>query len=153
MINISQLTQDYYKPWEVAQMLHISVQAVQRWCKDWKLQETRTTTNRRLVTKESVIKQLKLMGMLYEADTRKDVIYTSKEMLQDVSNYVITQNPVDLEIILNVWNSQLLKLMSNAQENKIKRIFIHSKHWFTKTELNLIQLICSHHKTEIIICS
>ena len=78
----------YYKPKEFAELLNVSVIALQRWDNDRKLKAFRTPTNRRCYTYEQY---LEYTGIRKETDSRKIVIYTrvsTSNQKDDLKNQV-----------------------------------------------------------------
>lgn len=172
MYKTSQFTKEYYKPLEIANLLGLTTRTIQNYCKQGKLDVEWTPTNRRLITKKSVLELLKKQNMLYEDnDSRSDVIYArvstykQKErgdldrQVQTISNYVLMQNPKNLIIKtdvasgLNDTRKGLLSILKLVQDNKVNRIFIHHKDRLTRFGHNYIQLICDNHNTQIIVVS
>ncbi|MDO4895999.1 MAG: IS607 family transposase [Moraxella sp.] len=171
MIPISSLNKDFYKPRDVVALLGVSLPTVQNMTRDGRLVAIRSETNRRLITRESLIHHLRTIGVLYEQENRSDVIYarvsTHKQkergdldrQITAISSFVIHQNPKNLQILsdvgsgLNDNRKSLNKLITMVQDNKIDRIFILYKDRLTRFGFNYIKAICDKHNTQIIIIS
>ena len=169
MIPIKELKKDLYKPKEVANMSNLSVKTIQHYCKIWKLEETRTDTDRRLIKKDSLINLLNQLWLLLENDDRWDAIYcrvsTNKQkedlqrQVQYCINYIVNKNPVNLKVYQEIWSwlndnrKELNKLLTSIQEWKIKRLFIMYKDRLSRFWFNYIKNICDFHWVEIIIIS
>ena len=169
MVNINELTKEYYKSGEVAKLLGVTTRTIQNYCISGKLEEI-IRNNRRYVPKESLVSYLKKENLLDETiQGRKDIIYarvsTHKQkargdlerQIQYVKDYVIYQNPTNLEIIkdvgsgLNDSRKGIIKLINEVQEDKVNRIFVNDKDRLTRFGYNDIKQICDYHKTEIIV--
>jgi len=169
MISIKDLRKDLYKPKEVSLMSNLSVKTIQHYCKIWKLEETRTETDRRLIKKESLIALLNQLWLLYHSDDRWDAIYcrvsTNKQkkdlqrQIQYCINYVVDKNPVNLQIFQEIWSwlndnrKELLKMLNAVQSWKIKRIFVLYKDRLSRFGFNYIKNICDFNNVELIIIS
>lgn len=172
MIKLSELNKDLYKPKDVKRLLGVSLSTVQNMTKDGRLNVVWSDTQRRHITKESLINYLDHMGLLYKEELpRQDVIYarvsTHKQkergdltrQIQTISTFAITQNPVNLMIIedvgsgLNDNQKGLSKLIQMVMDDKINRIFINYKDRLTRFGFNYLKAICERHNTTIVTIS
>ena len=78
MVRLSELTKELYKPKEVEKMLGVATKTVYKWGTDGRLDFIITETGRRMYQRESLIKQLGRMGLLFDdtGEARRDVVYS-----------------------------------------------------------------------------
>lgn len=171
MINKSSLSKDFYKPKEIKTLLGLSLTTIQNMTKDGRLTDVRTDTNRRLITRDSLIAYLDNVGLLVDDDNRIDVIYarvsTHKQkqrgdldrQIQTVTNFVIDKNPKSLQVITDVGSGLndnrkgLSKLISLIQNKQVNRVFIAHKDRLTRFGFNYLKAITDFHNTQIIVIS
>lgn len=173
MIKLSNLNKDFYKPGEVANMLNLSTRTIQNYANQEKLNQVWTSTNRRLITKDSIIEFAQYNDLLIDdlKDKKYDVIYarvsTSKQQqngdldrqINYLKVYASDKNPINLNVISDVASglndnrkglNQLIDLILN---NEVNRIFISYKDRLTRFGFNYLEKICKKYNTEIIIVS
>lgn len=170
MIKVSELVKDSYSSGDVARMLGVVPMTVIGYDKKGIMQFERTVTNRRIITKQNLIKYLDSVGLLLNDSNsvRYDAIYgrvsTQKQFQRgDLDNqintilaYAATQNPVNIQVYkdvgsgLNDSRKELLKLINDIQQNKINRLFIACKDRLTRFGFNYLNEICKYHNTTII---
>ena len=173
MIKLSNLNKDFYKPGEVANMLNLSTRTIQNYANQEKLNQVWTSTNRRLITKDSIIEFAQYNDLLIDdlKDKKYDVIYarvsTSKQQqngdldrqINYLKVYASDKNPINLNVISDVASglndnrkglNQLIDLILN---NEVNRIFISYKDRLTRFGFNYLEKICKKYNTEIIIAS
>lgn len=171
MINKSSLTKEYYKTGELAKMLNLTTRTVQKYCQNGLIDDFMSETNRRYITKDSVIKYLLANNLLIEDNTRIDVIYarvsTHKQknrgdlerQVDKIKAYAADKNPKNLSIHtdvasgLNDNRKELSKLLKMIMDNKVDRVFVLYKDRLTRFGFNYLKLLCSGHGTEIVIVS
>ncbi len=170
MIKVSELVKDSYSSGDVARMLGVVPMTVIGYDKKGIMQFERTVTNRRIITRQNLIKYLDSVGLLLNDsnNVRYDAIYgrvsTQKQFQRgDLDNqintilaYAATQNPVNIQVYkdvgsgLNDSRKELLKLINDIQQNKINRLFITYKDRLTRFGFNYLNEICKYHNTTII---
>lgn len=170
-INIQELNKEFYKSGEIAKLIGVSTRTIQNYCLNGKIKEN-LINNRRQIKREAVIDFLKSQNLLDEnIKYRKDIIYarvsTHKQnnkgdlerQIQYIKDYVIFQNPYNLEIITDIGSGLsdnrkgLIKLLDLILNNQVGRIFILYKDRLTRFGFNYIKNLCDFYKTEIIIVS
>ena len=170
MIRLSDLTKDYYSTGDVAKLLGVVPMTVIGYDNKGIMQFERTTTNRRIISKQNLIKYLETTN-IYLNDSinlRYDAIYcrvsTHKQsqrgdldtQVNTVLSYVATQNPINLKVYkdvgsgLNDKRKELINLLTDVQQNKVNRIFITYKDRLTRFGFNYLQELCKFHDTSII---
>ena len=170
MIKFSELTQDFYTSGDVARMLGVVPMTVIGYDKKGIMQFERTVTNRRIITKQNLIKYLDSVGLLLNDsnNVRYDAIYarvsTHKQAIRgDLDSqintllvYAATQNPINIKTFkdigsgLNDNRKELISLINEVQQDKINRIFITYKDRLTRFGFNYLQTICNFHNVSII---
>lgn len=170
MIKASELTQDYYTTGDVAKMLGVVPMTIIGYDKKGLIKFERTTTNRRIISKDNLIEYLESTG-LYLNDinlTKYDAIYarvsthnqaTRGDLDSQINTlliYAAKQNPVNIKTFkdigsgLNDNRKELLNLLNEVQQDRINRIFITYKDRLTRFGFNYLQTICSFHNVPII---
>ena len=169
MIKKSDLTKDFYSPGDVAELLGVVPMTVIGYDNRGILNFERTSTNRRIISKESLINYLDSRGIIFiDDDLRYDAIYarvsTQKQnkrgdlesQINTLCSYCAVLSPVNLRVFkdvgsgLNDNRKDLINLLHEVENNKIARIFITYKDRLTRFGFNYLQTICSEHNTEII---
>lgn len=171
MINKSTLTKEFYKPKEVKELLGISLPTVQNMTRDGRLVDVRTDTNRRLITRDSLLAYLDKIGLLVHDDNRIDVIYarvsTHKQItrgdldrqIQTLKDFAINKDPKSLVIIsdvgsgLNDNRKGLNKLIELIQNEQVDRVFVTYKDRLTRFGFNYLKAIADFNNTQIIVVS
>lgn len=170
MIKLSDLTNDYYSPGDVAKLLGVVPMTVISYDNKGLINFERTATNRRIISKDNLITYLDSVGLLVNdlISTKYDAIYgrvsTHKQAERgDLDNqintllaYSATQNPINIKVYkdigsgLNDSRKNLIQLINDVQADKINRIFITYKDRLTRFGFNYLQEICKFHNTTII---
>lgn len=169
MIKASDLTKESYKSSDVASLLNVHIRTVQNWDRQGSLKFKRTTTGRRVVFRDDLIKYLDLQGLIYNDDkiNKVDVIYArvssneqknkgdlNKQILSIVESVKDLQNPVILKEVgsgLNDKRKQFQNLINMVLDNKVSRIFVTYKDRLTRFGFNYIDTICKKMNVKIII--
>jgi putative resolvase len=169
MLKASDLTKNYYRPGEVAEMLGVHTMSVIRYDNDGLIEFERTAKNRRLISRDALLKYLDSRGLVFMNETRSDVIYALVALPEQKQNgdldaqigAVMTRvaelNPVNLEIISEVGNSLddrrvgIQKLLKRVVNREIGRIFIARKAILAGYGFNYLQKLCDVVGTEIVV--
>lgn len=170
MVKFSDLTKDYYSTGDVAKLLGVVPMTIIGYDRKGIMKFERTTTNRRIISKQNLINYLQTTDVYLNDTTniKHDAIYcrvsTHKQsqrgdldnQINTVLAYAATQNPVNLKVYkdigsgLNDKRKDLLSLLTEVQQGKINRIFITYKDRLTRFGFNYLQEICKFHDTCII---
>ena len=163
------INKNYYTTGEVADLFQVSTKTIQKWDNKGILKFERSPTNRRVLSKETLIEYLKSKNMFYEDETlsKRDVIYArvstygqQKQGELDSQVDYILSNRADLKNILifkevksslNSKRKKLLKLIDMILNDEVNRIFITHKERLTRFGFEYIEAICNHHDVEIIV--
>lgn len=170
MYKVSDFQKDYYKPKDVANYLNVTVRTVQNYGKSGVLQVERTSNDRRIISKESLLNYLDSVGMLYDDSSeiqkeRKIVVYArvssheqkvkgdlDRQALTLVENLTDTSN---LEILkevgsgLNDKRPKLLKLIRMVLNDEVREIHVTYKDRLTRFGFNYLQEICTQKDVKI----
>lgn len=171
MIKQSELIQDFYTSGDVAKMLGVVPMTVIGYDNKGIMSFERTVTNRRIISKENLIKYLDSVG-LYIDDTinnsRYDAVYSRvsthrqaergdlNTQVNTILAFAAQHNPVNIKVYkdigsgLNDNRKELNNLINDIQQDKISRLFITYKDRLTRFGFNYLQEICKFHNTEII---
>lgn len=168
-IQKSELNKAFYKPKDIKELLNVSLSTVQNMTKDGRLTAIRSSKDRRMITRDSLITYLDKIGLLISEDNRVDIIYarvsTHKQkergdldrQIQSLKDFAITKNPKSIETIsdvgsgLNDNRKGLNKIINMVQTDNVDRVFVSYKDRLTRFGFNYLKAICDHHNTEIII--
>lgn len=171
MYNKSEFTKELYKPIEVSKLLGVTSKTVSNYCDSGILKMVRSETNRRLVTVESLLEYLDSNNMLFEDNTRYDVIYSRvsthkqkergdlKRQTEVISAYAIKENPKNLLILeevgsgLNDNRYKLNSLITKILNKEVDRLYINYKDRLTRFGYNYLEQICKYNGTSIVIIS
>ena len=173
MVYLSKLVQDFYKPGDVAKMLGVTPMTIINYDKQGLINFDRTSTNKRLVSKQNLIEYLTKADLLVDdmSKTKSDVIYcrvsTHKQQqtgdldrqVNTILAYIALQNPQNVTILkevgsgLNDNRKQLNKLLQMVMNNEVNRIFINYKDRLTRFGFNYLKAVCDYHNVPIIIVS
>lgn len=171
MIKKSSLTKEFYKPRDVVALLGVSLPTVQNMTRDGRLIALRSETNRRLITRDSLIAHLQKIGVLQEDDTRFDAVYarvsTHKQkergdlerQVEKVTLFSATCTPKNLTVFtdvasgLNDNRKGLLSLLNLIQQGSVDRVFVLYKDRLTRFGFNYLKAICDFHHTSIVVVS
>jgi predicted site-specific integrase-resolvase len=165
------LTKEFYKPGEVAEILKVSPMTVIRYDNAGDIKFDRTPAGRRVITRDNLIEYLNKCGLIQIDNSRIDVIYarvsTHKQnergdlarQIEVVSVFASTKNPVNLEVIKEVGSGLndnrvgLRKLLQRILHGEIGRVFVNYKDRLTRFGFRYIEEICKATGTELIIVS
>lgn len=170
MVRMSDLTKDFYTPGDVAKLLGVVPMTIINYDNQGIMTFERTSTNRRIISKQNLVNYLYSKDLLLNNSEGKryDAIYgrvsTQTQFKRgDLTNqintvllYAAQHNPVDIQIYkdvgsgLNDNRKELIKLLTDIQNNRINRLFITYKDRLTRFGFNYLNEICKFHKTEII---
>lgn len=163
------INKNYYTTGEVADLFQVSTKTIQKWDNKGILNFERSPTNRRVLSKETLIEYLKSKNMFYEDETfsKRDVIYArvstyGQQKQGDLDRQVdyILSNRTDLKNVLilkevksslDSRRKKLLKLIDMILNDEVNRIFITYKERLTRFGFEYIEAICNHHNVEIVI--
>jgi predicted site-specific integrase-resolvase len=170
MIEISSLTKNSYRPGEIAKMLGVTTRTIQNYCIAGKL-EDQIINNRRTIPRSSVIQFLQDIKLLHFNENRKDIIYARvstnrqkergdlQRQIDLLEKFVLYHDPLNVEVIqdvgsgLNDNRKGIISLLTQVQQDKVRRIIILHKDRLTRFGFNYIKNVCDIHKTEIVIAS
>ena len=163
------INKNYYTTGEVADLFQVSTKTIQKWDNKGVLKFERSPTNRRVLSKETLIEYLKSKNMFYEDETlsKRDVIYArvstygqqKQGELDSQVDYILSTR-ADLKNILifkevksslDSKRKKLLKLIDMILNDEVNRIFITHKERLTRFGFEYIETICNHHDVEIIV--
>ncbi len=171
--NINEFKKELYKPKEIGKYLGVCNRTVGNYCKRGFLNEIRLESDRRVITRESLISYLEKNDMIEFSDlnNRIDTIYARvsthnqanrgdlDRQIDYIKSYCATTNPKELTIFkdigsgLNDNRKELHKLLSLIMNDKVDRLFINYKDRLTRFGYNYLKAICKQHNTTIIIVS
>ena len=171
MMKASDLTKQYYKPGEVAEILRVSPMTVIRHDNAGKIKFDRTTTGRRVIARDNLLTYLNECGLVQIDSGRVDVVYarvsTHKQndrgdlarQVEAVLAYAAVQNPVNIEVLkevgsgLNDNRAVLRKLLKRILRGEIGRVFVNYKDRLTRFGFRYIEEVCKAMGTEIVVVS
>lgn len=176
MINKSQLTKDLYNPRDMQKFLGISGRTLYTWGDQGRIQYKAIykdgKVTKRMYTRDEVIKQLDMAGLLFDdSNARQDIIYarvsTHKQkergdldrQIDKLKLFAIDKNVNNLKVIsdvasgLNDNRKGLMSLINSVQKGEVNRIFISYKDRLTRFGFNYIKQICDFNNVEIVIMS
>ena len=171
MIKISELTKEYYRPGELAEMTGRSVRTIQNYCIDGRIKCKITEKGRRMIARNEMIRHLRKCKMISMEEERMDIAYarvsTSVQKkrgdLDRQAEYIIkeivTKNPKNLKIFKEVGSGmnderrELSKVLNLVMEKKVDRIFILYKDRLTRFAFHYIEQMCKKFGTRIEVIS
>ncbi len=169
MFRASEFTKEYYKTGEVARILDVHPKTVQAYDNHGILPFSRTTGNRRVLERETLLNYLDKNHMLYrdDGDERFDVLYARVSShdqkqhgdLDRQMDYLLAtapdvRNPRCIKEVGSGMNDnrkgiqQLLKLVLS---DKVRYVYITYKDRLTRFGFRYFQTICDAHQTEIVV--
>ena len=171
MLKASDLTKQHYKPGEVAEMLRVSPMTVIRYDNLGEIKFSRTTTGRRVISRDNLLVYLNNRGLVLFDNGRVDVVYarvsTHKQnergdlarQVEVVLAYAAAQNPVNIEVLkevgsgLNDNRAVLRKLLQRILRGEIGRVFVNYKDRLTRFGFRYLEDVCKAMGTEIVVVS
>lgn len=178
VVKYSELTKDYYTSGEVAKFTNRNIKTIQKYDRENRINFQRTSTGRRRMSKEDLIKLLE-EEQLYVDDskeveknkTKLNVIYTrvfsqdqknngdlDRQALKLIQSDLLKNNNVDLnslEIIkevgsgLNDNRKKFLKLLEMVENDRVENIYITYKDRLTRFGYKYIEVMCKAHDVNI----
>lgn len=100
MIKISELTKEYYRPGELAEMTGRSTRTIQNYCIDGRIKCKITEKGRRMIARDEMIKHLRKCRMISMEEERMDIAYTR----------------ADVNSACNIMKKYLLKVAGNCKK-------------------------------------
>ncbi len=170
MYRVSEFQKEYYKPKDVANYLNVTVRTIQNYGDSGILLVERTASDRRIISRDSLLKYLDSAGMLYDDSDelqkdRKIVVYArvssheqktkgdlDRQALVLVESLTDTSN---LEILkevgsgLNDKRPKLLKLIRMVLNDEVREIHVTYKDRLTRFGFNYLQEICNQKDVKI----
>lgn len=156
-----EIMEKIYKPKDVANLLGVTVNTLQRWDREGKFKAYRNAANRRYYTQEQLNK---FLGM---KNTRENVIYArvssagQKDDLNSQYHFLIQYAnangiKIDRHIKeigsgLNYKRKQWNKLLEDVEDRKINQIFVTYKDRFVRFGFDWFDQFCRRHGTEIVV--
>ena len=171
MIKISELTKEYYRPGELAEMTGRSVRTIQNYCIDGRIKCKITEKGRRMIARDEMIKHLMNCKMISMEEEKMDIAYArvstsvqnKRGDLDRQAEYIIkeivTRNPKNLKIFKEVGSGvnderrELSKVLNLVIEKKVDRIFILYRDRLTRFGFHYIEQICRKFGTRIEVIS
>lgn len=169
MIRLSELTKDLYKPKEVEKMLGVATKTVYKWGTDGRLAFIMTETGRRMYQRESLIKQLERMGLLFDdtGESRRDVVYCrvssneqkqkgdlDRQALKIIDSVSDLRNPLILKEVgsgLNDKRPKLKKLIEMIESNQVRNVYVSYKDRLTRFGFEYLKTMAEIHDTKIVV--
>jgi len=151
-------------------MLGVTTRTIQNYCIAGKLEE-QIINNRRTILRSSVIQFLQDIKLLHFSENRKDIIYARvstnlqkergdlQRQIDLLEKFVLYHDPLNVEVIqdvgsgLNDNRKGIISLLTQVQQDKVRRIIILHKDRLTRFGFNYIKNVCDIHKTEIVVAS
>ncbi len=170
MYKVSEFQKEYYKPKDVANYLNVSVRTVQNYGDSGVLSVERTSSDRRIISRESLLKYLDNVGMLYDDTSeflknKKIVVYARVSSYEqktkgdlDRQALILVENLTDtsnLEILkevgsgLNDKRPKLLKLIRMVLNDEVREIHITYRDRLTRFGFNYLQEMCNQKDVKI----
>lgn len=171
MIKISELTKEYYRPGELAEMTGRTVRTIQNYCIDGRIKCKITEKGRRMIARDEMIKHLRKCGMISMKEERIDIAYARVSTLvqkkrgdldrqaEYIIKEIVTRNPKNLKIFKEVGSGmnderrELSKILNFVLEGKVDRIFILCRDRLTRFGFHYIEQICRKFGTKIEVIS
>lgn len=166
MYRASDFVKPYYKTGEVARILGVGIRAVQGYDRRGLLRFDRTTTNRRMLSRERLLEYLDRNNMLSPDDGRRDVIYArvssqdqkrNGDLDRQVLHIVETQsdrlvNPLILKECgsgLNDKRPKLQQLLDMVLEDKVRNVYVTYADRLTRFGYEYLRTVFTAHGTFI----
>lgn len=163
MYRESDFKKAYYKTGEVAGILNVTTKTVQNYDRNGTLRFIRSSTDRRMLSRENLIEYLKSIDMI-EADERQDVIYAcadgkdaAKEMDRQVLNVVTNVAELRNQVIIRDEGkssdddrpgfNQLLEMVKNRQ---VRRVYISEKRILSEFGYKALCVMFNGYDVEIV---
>ena len=171
MIKISELTKEYYRPGELAEMTGRTVRTIQNYCIDGRIKCKITEKGRRMIARDEMIRHLRKCKMISMEEERMDIVYArvsttvQKErgdldrQAEYITKEIVTRNPKNLKIFKEVGSGmnderrELSKILNLVIEKKVDRIFILYRDRLTRFGFHYIEQICRKFGTRIEVIS
>ena len=163
------LYKNSYSLGEVAKFLSMHPKTLQKKDREGVIQFERTSTNRRFLTREKLIKLLEENNLFFDDSKlmKHDIIYArvsspkqkqSGELEKQVEvilkqNHNL-QNPIILKEVgsgLNEQRPKLQQLLKMVLNNEVNKIYTTYKDRLTIFGFEYIETICNHHNVEIVV--
>ena len=169
MIKKSDLTKNFYKTGEVAQILNVSCKTVQNYDVEGRLKFSRSAGNHRLLPRENLIEYLDSRGLLYDdsGDQRVDVIYArvssheqknkgdlDRQALYLVEHVENLHQPLIMKEVgsgLNDERKQLQKLLKMVCKDEVQNVYVTYKDRLTRFGFHYLETMFLAHGTNIIV--
>lgn len=169
MYRQSDFIKEWYKPGEVAHLLGVSVRAVQLLDIRGQLSFNRTPTNRRMVSRKTLLDYLDSRNML-ERDTpsRRDVVYarvSSQDQKQhgDLDRQAMSliethgdgmANPLvmkECESGLNAKRPKIQQLIRMVENDEVRNVYVTYRDRLTRFGYEYLETMFAAHGTSIIV--
>ena len=168
MYRESEFTKEAYKTGEVAKILGLSTKTIMNYDKDGKLKFQRTEKDRRIITRNDLLKYLEEQGQLErDIGNKRDVIYArvssqkqkktgdlDRQALFIVENVKDLKNPVILKEVgsgLNDKRKQIQVLIKMIMNDEVNKIYVTYKDRLTRFGFNYLKTICNAKGVDIVV--
>lgn len=156
MVRESELTKEFYKTGEAAKYLEIAPKTVYLWTQQGRINSVRSSTNRVQIPRDELIRVLKEQNLLVQEMPRRDAVYArvsshgqkksgeldrqALEIIESAGHYKIYDPLIikDAGSGLNTERKGLIRLMNEAKDRKIGRIFITHPDRLTRFGFNYL---------------
>ena len=164
----SEFTKDAYKTGEVAKILGLSTKTIMTYDKDGRLKFQRTSTGRRVITRNDLLNYLEKHNFLTkDIGNRRDVIYArvssqkqkktgdlDRQALFIVENVKDLKNPIILKEVgsgLNDKRKQIQVLIKMIMNDEVNKVYVTYKDRLTRFGFNYLNTICNTKGVEIVV--
>lgn len=169
MFKTSDFNKQVYKTGEVAKILGVTPKTVQNYDHEGKLRFYRSGGNRRLITRDELLRFLEERGLLYDDSIQQqvDVVYArvssheqktkgdlDRQALFLVENIHDMQNPVILKEVgsgLNDSRRLLQKLLGMVCRGEVRNVYVTYKDRLTRFGFHYLETIFLAHGTNIVV--
>ena len=150
-------------------MLGVATKTVYKWGTDGRLDFIITETGRRMYQRESLIKQLGRLGLLFDdtGEARRDVVYSrvssneqkqkgdlDRQALKIIDSVSDLKNPLVLKEVgsgLNDKRPKLKKLIEMIENDQVRNVYISYKDRLTRFGFDYLKTMAEIHNTKIIV--
>lgn len=164
----SEFIKDAYKTGEVAKILGLSTKTIMTYDKDGRLKFQRTSTGRRVITRNDLLNYLEKHNLLTkDIGNRRDVIYArvssqkqkktgdlDRQALFIVENVKDLKNPIILKEVgsgLNDKRKQIQVLIKMIMNDEVNKVYVTYKDRLTRFGFNYLNTICNTKGVEIVV--
>ena len=142
---------EYYKVSELSKILSVSIQSIQNYIKQGRLESNKKEGSVQVISRESIFNYLQDLGELYIPERDKNLLIV--DTVENLTKILQTEDIKNLITVFtdNNFEKKLPKIIDLITSQRITKVYIFNSSILGEQMFELIKNLCNKNDSEIII--